>query len=83
MTAKPRWIAKKALLLLHEQSLSEFGGRAGCAMKASSNPRWRVPRMHMRINLTSQLRSLRLSMRSASPRITRLLMATKERRLYR
>ena len=29
MTAEPRWIAKKALLLLHEESLAEFGGARG------------------------------------------------------
>jgi death-on-curing protein len=29
MTAKPRWISKKALLLLHEESLAEFGGGRG------------------------------------------------------
>jgi len=26
MTAEPHWISKKALLLLHEESLAEFGG---------------------------------------------------------
>jgi death-on-curing protein len=29
MTAEPRWIAKKALLLLHEESLAAFGGARG------------------------------------------------------
>jgi death-on-curing protein len=29
MTAEPRWISKKALLLLHEESLAEFGGGRG------------------------------------------------------
>jgi death-on-curing protein len=29
MPRKPRWIAKRALLLLHEQSLAEFGGASG------------------------------------------------------
>jgi death-on-curing protein len=29
MKAKPRWISKKALLLLHESSLAEFGGARG------------------------------------------------------
>lgn len=29
MTAEPRWIAQKALLLLHEESLAEFGGARG------------------------------------------------------
>ena len=29
MTAAPQWIAKKALLLLHEESLAEFGGARG------------------------------------------------------
>ncbi len=29
MTSEPRWISKKALLLLHEESLSEFGGARG------------------------------------------------------
>lgn len=29
MTAEPRWIGKKALLLLHELSLAEFGGAPG------------------------------------------------------
>ena len=29
MTAEPRWISKKALLLLHEESLAEFGGARG------------------------------------------------------
>jgi death-on-curing protein len=29
MTAEPRWISKKALLLLHEESLAEFGGLSG------------------------------------------------------
>ena len=29
MTAEPRWISKKALLLLHEMSLAEFGGERG------------------------------------------------------
>jgi death on curing protein len=29
MTAEPRWISKKALLLLHEESLATFGGAAG------------------------------------------------------
>ncbi len=29
MTSQPRWISKKALLLLHEESLSEFGGARG------------------------------------------------------
>jgi death on curing protein len=29
MTPEPRWIHKKALLLLHEESLSEFGGSRG------------------------------------------------------
>jgi death-on-curing protein len=28
-TAAPRWLAKKALLLLHEESISEFGGARG------------------------------------------------------
>jgi len=31
MRAKPRWISKKALLLLHEESLAEFGGARGIA----------------------------------------------------
>lgn len=26
MSSEPRWISKKALLLLHEESLAEFGG---------------------------------------------------------
>lgn len=29
MTAEPRWISKKALLLLHEESIAEFGGVRG------------------------------------------------------
>jgi len=29
MSLKPQWISKKALLLLHEESLSYFGGRRG------------------------------------------------------
>lgn len=29
MTAEPRWISKKALLLLHEESLATFGGATG------------------------------------------------------
>jgi death-on-curing protein len=29
MTAEPRWIGKRALLLLHEESLAEFGGARG------------------------------------------------------
>ena len=29
MTAEPRWVSKKALLLLHEESLAEFGGARG------------------------------------------------------
>jgi death-on-curing protein len=29
MTAEPKWISKKALLLLHEESLAEFGGVRG------------------------------------------------------
>lgn len=29
MTAEPRWISKKALLLLHKESLVEFGGGRG------------------------------------------------------
>lgn len=29
MTAEPRWLSKKALLLLHEESLAEFGGSPG------------------------------------------------------
>lgn len=29
MTAEPRWISKKAVLLLHEESLAEFGGARG------------------------------------------------------
>lgn len=29
MTAEPHWISKKALLLLHEESLAEFGGARG------------------------------------------------------
>ncbi len=29
MTSETRWISKKALLLLHEESLSEFGGARG------------------------------------------------------
>lgn len=29
MSVEPRWISKKALLLLHEESLSEFGGARG------------------------------------------------------
>jgi death on curing protein len=29
MTAEPRWISKKALLLLHEESLATFGGGSG------------------------------------------------------
>lgn len=29
MSSEPRWISKKALLLLHEESLSEFGGARG------------------------------------------------------
>lgn len=29
MTSEPRWISKKALLLLHEESLSSFGGASG------------------------------------------------------
>ncbi len=31
MTAEPRWISKKALLLLHQQSLATFGGAPGLA----------------------------------------------------
>ena len=29
MTTEPRWISKKALLLLHEESLAAFGGARG------------------------------------------------------
>jgi death-on-curing protein len=29
VTSEPKWISKKALLLLHEESLSEFGGARG------------------------------------------------------
>jgi death-on-curing protein len=29
MSGEPKWISKKALLLLHEESLAEFGGRRG------------------------------------------------------
>jgi death on curing protein len=29
MNAEPRWIVRKALLLLHEESLAEFGGARG------------------------------------------------------
>ena len=29
MTGEPRWISKKALLLLHEESLAMFGGASG------------------------------------------------------
>lgn len=29
MTTEPRWISKKALLLLHEESLATFGGASG------------------------------------------------------
>ena len=29
MTREPRWISKKALLLLHEESLATFGGASG------------------------------------------------------
>lgn len=29
MTTEPRWISKKALLLLHEESLAQFGGGRG------------------------------------------------------
>lgn len=29
MSSEPRWITKKALLLLHEESLAEFGGARG------------------------------------------------------
>jgi death-on-curing protein len=29
MTSAPNWISKKALLLLHEESLAEFGGARG------------------------------------------------------
>lgn len=29
MTAEPKWISKKALLLLHQESLAEFGGAPG------------------------------------------------------
>ena len=29
MIAEPRWIGKRALLLLHEESLAEFGGARG------------------------------------------------------
>ena len=34
MTAEPHWISKKALLLLHEESLAEFGGARGLADEA-------------------------------------------------
>ncbi len=29
MSSEPRWISKKALVLLHEESLAEFGGARG------------------------------------------------------
>ena len=29
MTSEPRWVSKKALLLLHEESLATFGGASG------------------------------------------------------
>jgi death-on-curing protein len=29
MTVEPRWLSKKALLLLHEESLATFGGASG------------------------------------------------------
>ena len=29
MTGEPRWISKKALLMLHEESLAMFGGASG------------------------------------------------------
>ena len=29
MTSEPKWISRKALLLLHEESLAEFGGARG------------------------------------------------------
>jgi death-on-curing protein len=31
MRRRPRWVSKKALLLLHEESLAEFGGARGIA----------------------------------------------------
>lgn len=39
MSQDPIWIDKEALLLLHGESLAEFGGmRLACAMRASSTP---------------------------------------------
>jgi death-on-curing protein len=34
MKRPPRWISKKALLLLHEESVAEFGGAEGVADEA-------------------------------------------------
>jgi death-on-curing protein len=34
MRGKPRWISRKALLLLHEETLAEFGGAPGVADEA-------------------------------------------------
>ena len=34
MKGRPRWISKKALLLLHEEALAEFGGAPGLADEA-------------------------------------------------
>src|SRR5262245_6442146 len=35
MSAEPKWISKKALVLLHEESLAEFGGARGARRRTS------------------------------------------------
>src|SRR5579872_5207453 len=44
MRAQPRWISKKALLLLHAESLAEFGGAAGIADEGLLESALAIPR---------------------------------------
>ena len=79
MTAEPKWISRKALLLLHEESLAEFGGARGLRDEGLLHSA--LARPQMRTPATTEPRSLnwRLRMDSESRKI--MLFSTETRAL--
>lgn len=61
MTAEPRWISRKALLLLHEESLATFGGASGLRDEGLLDSALARPRNTQAYNADSTLADLAAS----------------------
>lgn len=61
MTAGPRWISRKALLLLHEESLAAFGGARGLRDEGLLDSALARPRSVYAYNAASSIAELAAS----------------------